>query len=351
MLVTLLASLLLAAPAPDITVDHILALPPQRGGSRTPFRADPVIAATMTGLWHTPVEGDKIGEREWKSLTPDKNGLYEDNALAGGYALATFDSPDDAILILEASGHTMVYVNPTQTAPGEMHTGDPYENGSVRVPIHAHKGTNTLLFATGRGHLRLKLATPPAPVFISPADATMPDFVEWVATIEVASQQLLGAVVVVNATDQWQKDLTILSTGPDSPAPINCPVPPIPPLSIRKVPVSLAAQPHLKAGESTFNFAIANTTAAPPPQRSDQSPRPQARPDPQDHVPLHHRRHHSVLRLQPRQDRRRGAGKGQARPHPFPPRSQRRGSPPGRVLHAQTLGRAGRADQPARVRL
>src|SRR6185369_12074224 len=141
----------------------------------------------------------------WSSLAPKldeyKNPYFEDRALSGGYALATFDAPEDGVMMLEAAGHSMVYVNPSPTN-FEMHTGDPYEFGFVRVPVKVRKGHNALLFAAGRGRLRAKLAAPPAPVYISTADATMPDLYEGMEP----GTPLDAAVVVVNATEQWQRD-------------------------------------------------------------------------------------------------------------------------------------------------
>jgi poly(3-hydroxybutyrate) depolymerase len=269
-MLTLLLSALVLAAAPDITFDHILVVGPQGGGPRAPFRVDPVLAQLTRADWHSPAAGDKAGERAWKELTlgedektHKKQEVFEDDALAGGYAFATFEAPEDGVLMLESAGHTMVYVNP----PGsfEMHTGDPYENGIVRVPIKVHKGTNSLLFAAGRGHLRAKLTTPAAPVFISPADATMPDLFEGMPKYPDDNALLDCAVVVVNATSQWQ-GVTVFGYSPGT---STDPLPlthsdfsiSVPPLSVHKVPLKVWAPSRLEGAEMKLEFAVAGVPA------------------------------------------------------------------------------------------
>jgi hypothetical protein len=239
-----------AQPAP-ITFDHLLVIEPQGGGSRTPFRADPVLAGMMAANWHAPALGDKVGDKIWQELKPKEDGSFEGRALAGGYAFATFDAPADGVMMLEAAGHVMVYVNPTPTT-FEMHTGDPYENGSVRVPIEVHKGTNSLLFAAGRGHMSLRVTAPPAPVFISPADATMPDLYEGMPN---DPDDLAGSLLVVNATEDWQSDLAVLGYGTGLPPSLTS-IPAIPPLSVRKVPVAVPVPSKPEPGDMKFQFAL-----------------------------------------------------------------------------------------------
>jgi pimeloyl-ACP methyl ester carboxylesterase len=263
-MLAILAALLIAAPEPppDITFDHLLALE-QRAPARAPFRADPVQSTMWQANWHEPAEGDKVGENAWTTLAPKqdeyKQNYFEDKALAGGYALAAFDSPEDGVMILDAAGHSMVYVNPSPTT-FEMHTGDLYEFGFVRVPIKVRKGHNSLLFAAGRGRLRAKVTASPAPVYISGADATMPDLYQGMDP----TAPLDAAVVVVNATDEWQRNLVVAAFGPETEGePVRTPIASIPPLSVRKVPVTLRAPSKPEGEEMKCEFVLGKAADSP----------------------------------------------------------------------------------------
>ena len=59
-------------------------------------------------------------------------------------------------MLLEASGHGMVYVN------GVLRGGDPYGNGSMRLPVSLRSGRNDLLFLCTRGPIRARLTPPRA---------------------------------------------------------------------------------------------------------------------------------------------------------------------------------------------
>ena len=60
-------------------------------------------------------------------------------------------SDDDRVMILEASGHSLVYAN------GEPRAGDPYSHGYVHLPVKLRKGDNEFLFSVGRGTLKARL--------------------------------------------------------------------------------------------------------------------------------------------------------------------------------------------------
>src|SRR5262249_39271991 len=141
-------------------------------------------------------------------------------ALGGGYLYWPVTSDAARVMILEASGHLLCYVN------GEPRTGDPYQNGIVRLPVALKKGTNDLLFLCPRGGLRAKLVAPAAPVLIDTRDATLPD------VLPDDKEPLLGAVVVVNATDKEQRLLALTSQTPGA-NPVTVTVPPLPPCSTR----------------------------------------------------------------------------------------------------------------------
>jgi len=71
-------------------------------------------------------------------------------------------------VLLEASGHGMVYVN------GQPRTGDPYGTGYVRTPIVLEVGTNQFLFSCARDELRAKLVEPEREVLFNTATPRCP---------------------------------------------------------------------------------------------------------------------------------------------------------------------------------
>jgi hypothetical protein len=128
------------------------------------------------------------------------------------------------VALLEAAGHSMVYVN------GVPRTGDPYSTGWTRLPIKLNRGNNGLLFLCSRGTLRIKLTeVPKGKLFIlDMRDLTLPDL----RVGEKLHSQ--GAVVVVNATETWAQKLSLHVNGSGL-ASKTLTVPAIPPLATRKV--------------------------------------------------------------------------------------------------------------------
>jgi pimeloyl-ACP methyl ester carboxylesterase len=212
-----------------------LILAPAARAARVPFPVDPVAALVAAGTWQAPKAGDTVPRpdgrsRTWEKLTPGKDGSYQNRALNGGYAFFSLLSPQDRVMVLEASGHGMVWVN------GEPRAGDPYSYGYVHVPVELKQGPNQFLFTVARGALTAKLTVPPASLFFNAADITVPDL--------IASRQYDGwaAVPVINATPTWQTDLTVTTTLPGG-QPQRTSLPALPPLSVSKAPFRIVATP------------------------------------------------------------------------------------------------------------
>jgi len=146
-------------------------------------------------------------------------------------------------MLLDASGHSMVYVN------GEPRYGDPYRTGFSRLPIELRRGTNTLLFSCGRGAVRARLVEPKASVSLNLADATAPDLItgervnDWIG------------IVVVNATRDAQDELRI-RTSYSGGQTVATRVPAIEPLSIRKIPVRVRGVARRSAGEIKLRIEL-----------------------------------------------------------------------------------------------
>jgi len=182
----------------------------------------------VRGGWHPPKAGDKTalpgGKSEtWETIAAGKDDWLNHRALLGGYAYFNVPSDADKVMILEASGHQMVYVN------GEPRAGDLYGNGYVRLPVRLHKGDNSFLFHGGRGRLRAALVKPKADVMFNRDDVLFPDPVTFV------KEESLAAVVVMNACREPAVKVRIETWINGVQAGDGSPVPLMPALSVRKV--------------------------------------------------------------------------------------------------------------------
>src|SRR5205823_3778325 len=101
--------------------------------ARVAIAADAVVASLAAGTFALPEAGKTIatprGDIAWKAIAANKDGAFEDPALAGGYLFSRITAPKAAVMLLEASGHGMVYVN------GQPRGGDPYGYGYVHLPV------------------------------------------------------------------------------------------------------------------------------------------------------------------------------------------------------------------------
>ncbi len=229
--------------------EHWLMVPSVAGGGRSPLRTDPIEYQIVMGTWAAPKSGDVVTRgdgqtRTWSTATPTTDGWIEDDGLAGGYVFATTRSESPAIAILDAAGHSMVYVN------GEPRMGDPYAYGYLQLPVELKAGENTFLFRVDRGRVKARLVEPKSDVYFNIGDPTLPDQVVG------ETERMLGAVVLVNATRDAVpagklKIRSEFAGGTD-----ETDVPGILPLTIRKVPIAIAAQPTLPASERPLKLEL-----------------------------------------------------------------------------------------------
>lgn len=245
------------AEAPTLAVDrsfkeaqitNCLAVGPVGRYGRTPFTADPIEASIVLGRWTGPSAGTELvlpdgRTLQWQELTANQDGWFRSPLLRGGYAFVQVASDQDCVVLLEASGHNMVYAN------GEPRTGDPYQTGYVRLPVQLRRGTNQLLFHCARGQFRAKLVKPRAPVLLDVSDATVPDLVVG------QGGNFLAAVVVVNTEAQPANHL-LLSASCGGAELRTTALPPIPALTIRKVGFELFAPPQKRSGAVKLSLRL-----------------------------------------------------------------------------------------------
>jgi pimeloyl-ACP methyl ester carboxylesterase len=222
-----------AAAPHEIALGDCLVLPAAGRSGRSPIHLDAVEALLVVGKWKAPKAGDTVTlpdgkTRTWTAATA-KDGTVENAALQGGYAFWSVNAEAPRVMLLEASGQFVSYVN------GEPRGGDPYQYGTVRLPVLLRAGDNELLFQVGRGRLHAKLVEPEGPATLDARDATLPDYREG------EDDSPLAALVVVNASEKPLDRLALRSRSADA-APVTMLIDPLPPLSTRKAAFRLPAR-------------------------------------------------------------------------------------------------------------
>jgi len=204
-----------------------LVLPAVGQHTRSPVHTDALEAQLVAGSFSQPKASDKVtradgSHAEWKSAKATEDGWLSDASIAGGYAYWRVESAAERVALLNARGHTMVYVN------GEPRYGDPYDYGYVRAPFIMKKGVNEFLFLLGRG--RVKAQIDPVKTGVSLVigdDWTLPDIVEG-----SDAEMLGGSVNVYNVSPRALRPRTHASLGGNE-STLVCE--PVPPLSVSKV--------------------------------------------------------------------------------------------------------------------
>jgi pimeloyl-ACP methyl ester carboxylesterase len=232
----------------EIVMRDVVLLPNVATGGRTWLREDHHEAALIhVGTAdYMPSAGDRVTngpdtDTEWFDASASEDGWVASDALRGGYAFWRFESTSARVMILEATGHSMVYVN------GLARVGDPYETGYVRVPVLVRNGMNMFHFRGARGRVKAKLVEAPASgVALNTGDMTLGD-------VAAGTRSLWhGSVVLLNATREPLSGLRAVVEGDDARA-IN--VPTIPPLGIRKIVFSTERE-WGEAGERELNLQV-----------------------------------------------------------------------------------------------
>lgn len=181
----------------------------------------------------TPAEGDTFGVSQrgqvikWQAVTADslnrlrsRGGFGGGFGAGGGYIYLTYAADKAQTALLNIKGNSAVIVN------GEHHAGDVYGSGWLYIPVQLKKGLNE--FYVRGGNIIADLIFPDKPVSINTEDPTLPFIVKG-----IASNDLMGAVVVINTSAKTLKGLELKSVL--SGRTVTTPVPAIPPMSSRKV--------------------------------------------------------------------------------------------------------------------
>ncbi|MDZ4659080.1 MAG: hypothetical protein SH868_16015 [Bythopirellula sp.] len=245
----------------ELVLREFLVLPRVGRYGRVPIHVDQVQSRLAQGDWQAPQVGDAVTTHDgqsvsWSQAQAKDDGWLEDAALRGGYAFTQVNSPRQQVVLLEASGHAMVFVN------GEPRAGDPYLTGRTVLPILLKQGENELLFHAAAGKLKVKLSKPLQDVFFDIRDVTLPTLVRG------ETEPVWLGVLLVNCREQAltnaQVKSQIAGTGE-----LTAQLDTVPPLGVRKVAIPLVPQwdqAELAPGSVSVELAISveNMAAAKP---------------------------------------------------------------------------------------
>lgn len=220
---------------------------------------DPVESKIIKGTFEYPEsEGQLLrtpeGKFSWETIEADSAGWFQHETFRNNYAYVALESDRDKIILLEAMGHRMVFVN------GEPRIGNRYQledktpswspqyNYSL-MPIKLKKGKNHLLFRCTRGRLKIRLNPMRSAVMLNVNDPTFPDFIKGEQINDKA------AVIIINGTEKPRKDLTIRTEGKNIQHTTSS-LPEIAPMTIRKVPFNIEGHAPAETGQKNINLSL-----------------------------------------------------------------------------------------------
>ncbi len=202
---------------------------------------NPVEALLVNGQWKVPVEGDGIVLNDtltvsWEAKKAEPDGWFRGRDFSGSYAHFSVENDQPRSVLLEAAGHQMVYVNGEARIGNRYQAKDEFEDWEPKfnfslIPIRLKTGHNDLLFRCSRGRLKVRLHEPESTVMLNVKDATLPD-------LRIGEEiETPGAVIVINTTSVPLENLVIDS---ENAFIKTTQLPLIQPLSVRKVPFTIA---------------------------------------------------------------------------------------------------------------
>jgi len=245
-----------AAPKVDrVQITEALVIGSVTRERRTPVRIDPIEAALVRGVFAAPEEGTSLALPDgrttaWAKIVAGDDGFFRDEGLRGGYAFVRIESDAPRAMLLDATGHAMVYVN------GEPRTGDQFQYGNTILPIELRAGTNSLLFRVNRGVLRAQLSPLPEPptAMLDRRDLTAPDLL-----VGAAIDSVMG-VLVVNPRSTPLVGAVIRSSIAGA-AVTESPVPQVPAFAIVKAPVRIVAPPPSEPGPIRASLTLVEASS------------------------------------------------------------------------------------------
>ena len=234
------------APIESIEMREALVIDPVGEARRSAIHTDAIEQQIVEGKWTRPTVGASILKPDGVAVAWSARSVDADAWLGHrGYVCWTVRLEAEAIMLLDAAGHSLVYVN------GQLRPGDPYEYGNLSLPVSLRAGESELLFYVARGRMRAKLTPCKAGAFFDLRDATLPDLLRGAGANQ--SGPVMGGLVVVNPSPrEWLGAVTV---GSEAGQAATTRVGPIPPLSLRKVAVEFPI-PGMLDGLDKVNYSV-----------------------------------------------------------------------------------------------
>ncbi|HSA95040.1 MAG TPA: prolyl oligopeptidase family serine peptidase [Acidobacteriota bacterium] len=152
----------------------------------------------------------------WAAVEAGKEGWIENRAFAGGYLYVVVDSARARTMVLDATGFYVAWIN------GEPRGGEKYGAEYLRHPVRLARGRNVLLFRGERGRFKARLNAPPAEIFFTDKDMTLPDLVigekgtQWAGLrlVNATGQRLTGIEIIRGSGKSEKKAPVGVSVAP-----------------------------------------------------------------------------------------------------------------------------------------
>ncbi len=192
--------LTLKKEADTLSIDRGLAVSSVGESARRPINTDDLISRVVLGtldLGNVKAGDELSAGKAWSEVSGEGEGFA--SVGRSTYVLAKVQSERARVMLMDATGHGMVYVN------GEPRVGDPYGHGYVTLPVLLREGENTMLFAhAGRGRLRASLRKPASGAVLLERDLTLPDARpdgegEWVVGVPMVNASEVERTLVLRA--------------------------------------------------------------------------------------------------------------------------------------------------------
>ncbi|MEE4213881.1 MAG: prolyl oligopeptidase family serine peptidase [Bacteroidales bacterium] len=174
---------------------------------RNTFISDPQAGDIINGTFERPEEGMPAGKSPlggdavWTRITAGDEGYFSSPLLRGGALYVEYVSPEEKVMLLKASGHTMVFIN------GEPREGDHYDFNFSMQPVEVKEGINSFYFTNGRyPRIRAALEEVSADIMIKKKDLTLPDLIREETGFK------WGGVTIINAGRKITGGLNIRCT-------------------------------------------------------------------------------------------------------------------------------------------
>ncbi|MGF1585461.1 MAG: alpha/beta hydrolase-fold protein [Bacteroidales bacterium] len=161
------------------------------------------------GTFTTPVPGQAADNNSeasaWNAIETNEEEQFQNRQLRSSYVYTSIESSGEEIVMLDARGHTRVYIN------GLPYEGDHYDFGYTLIPFKLKKGLNEFIYTPGRfGRVAAKIVAPSKPVQLTRRDLTLPGLING------ESSDKWAAIRVINASEKDLGNLNIecvLETG------------------------------------------------------------------------------------------------------------------------------------------